>query len=197
MLIRAELKTEAKQLLQNRWGISGLAFLLLAIVSLAVQAVPFIGPFLGIFVIGPVALGTAIYSIAISNNQNPGIDVAFKGFESFLKATGLYFWLLLWVFLWTLLLVIPGIIKAFSYSMAFYIMADNPEITVKEALNESKRMTNGHKMDLFILGLSFIGWSLLCILTLGIGYFWLISYTNVTFANAYKKLKVRAEIAAV
>ena len=72
--------------------------------------------------------------------------------------------------------------------MSFYILADHPEITVREAMNESKRMTQGHKMDLFILQLSFIGWGILATLTFGIGYFWLIPYMQVTMANTYKKL---------
>ena len=93
------------------------------------------------------------------------------------------------IFLWFLLLIVPGIVAALSYSMTFYILADEPDINAKEALEKSKIMMDGHKMDLFLLGLSFIGWALLCILTLGIGLLWLIPYMNVSAAKFYQDRK--------
>ena len=104
----------------------------------------------------------------------------------------LYLWSALWIFLWSLLLIIPGIIKAISYSMSFYILAENQQIGVREALNISKRITMGYKGRIFMLWLSFIGWAILACVTFGIGFLWLMPYIQITFANLYKELKAEA-----
>ena len=89
----------------------------------------------------------------------------------------------------SLLFIIPGIVKSFSYSMSMYILAENPGTPALECISESKAITNGYKMDLFVLGLSFIGWAFLGALTLGIAYIWIIPYMEATYANAYQSLK--------
>ena len=88
-----------------------------------------------------------------------------------------------------LLLIIPGIVKAFSYAMAPYILADNPELTARESLNESKRIMDGHKFDLFVLQLSFFWWYILGSITFGIAYVYVIPYINATTANFYNSIK--------
>jgi uncharacterized membrane protein len=102
-------------------------------------------------------------------------------------------WTMLWmsilIGLWTLLLVIPGIVKAFSYAMTPYILEENPELTSTEAIHRSRMMMRGHKFDLFWLELSFIGWGFLCIFTLGIGFFWLIPYMETSVAAFYEEVK--------
>jgi uncharacterized membrane protein len=70
-----------------------------------------------------------------------------------------------------------------------YVIADNPNISAKQAMKLSIRMTNGYKWSIFVMGLSFIGWALVCILTLYIGYLWLMPYTQLTYTNMYYKLK--------
>lgn len=95
----------------------------------------------------------------------------------------------IFVFLWTLLLVIPGIIKAFSYAMTPYILADYPELSANQAINLSRKMMKGHKFDLFWLGLSFIGWIVLGAFTFGIGYIWLIPYVQTSMAGFYQDVK--------
>lgn len=99
----------------------------------------------------------------------------------------------IFVFLWMLLLVIPGIIKAFAYALTPYILVDNPELSANEAINLSKKMMKGHKFDLFWLSLSFIGWALLCVLTLGIGLFWLMPYIYTSYAAFYQDVKAEYE----
>ena len=99
----------------------------------------------------------------------------------------------IFVFLWTLLLIIPGLIKAFSYALTPYILIDYPELSANQTINLSKKMMKGHKFDLFWLGLSFIGWILLGILTLGIGYLWLIPYINTATAAFYQDVKAEYE----
>lgn len=99
----------------------------------------------------------------------------------------------IFIFLWSLLLIIPGIIAAYRYSMAFYILNDNPKMGAMDALRESKKMMVGYKGKLFFLSLSFIGWTILSVLTLGIGFLWLIPYMNTTTANFYQNLKDASE----
>ena len=91
--------------------------------------------------------------------------------------------------LWTLLFIIPGIIKSYEYAIIPYILADDPEISSKDAFKKAKQMMNGNKWRLFKLEFSFIGWTLLCVLTLGIGTFFLIPYVNAATAEFYVELK--------
>ena len=91
--------------------------------------------------------------------------------------------------LFYLLLLIPGIIKAYAYSQAMYILAENPHLSAREVLRRSEEMMDGHKMDLFLLGLSFIGWVLLTVVTFGIASIWAIPYAEAAYTNFYKKLR--------
>lgn len=94
----------------------------------------------------------------------------------------------LFVALWSLLLFIPGIIAAYSYSMVDFVLADNPDMSASEALRESKRIMRGNKWRLFCLDLSFIGWMLLCLFTLGIASLWVLPYTQVARAAFYREI---------
>lgn len=94
-----------------------------------------------------------------------------------------------YIFLWSLLLVVPGIIKAYSYAMTPYILAEHPELSANEAIDRSRAMMKGHKFDYFFLQLSFIGWILLSIITLGVGMIWLMPYMYTTSAAFYSDLK--------
>jgi uncharacterized membrane protein len=99
----------------------------------------------------------------------------------------------LFLMLWTLLLIIPGIIKTFSYLLTFYILRDRPELTPLQVITESRKMMDGHKWEAFILGLTFIGWILLGIVTLGIGFLWIVPYISVTFAHFYNAIREEHE----
>jgi len=99
------------------------------------------------------------------------------------------FLMMLFTYLWMLLLIVPGIIKAFAYSMTPYILKDYPELSANQAINLSIKMMKGHKFDYFYLQLSFIGWGLLSILTLGIGYIWLMPYMYASMAAFYEDIK--------
>lgn len=98
----------------------------------------------------------------------------------------------LYVMLWTILLIIPGIIKGYSYAMASYISIDNEELSAEECVQRSIEMMKGHKMQLFLLDLSFFGWVLLSILTLGIGLLWLAPYQETAHIKFYEDLKSKA-----
>lgn len=91
--------------------------------------------------------------------------------------------------LWSLLFIIPGIVKAYAYKMVPYIIAENPRISSKEALALSDDMTRGHKWDMFVLDLSFIGWYLLGALAFGIGILFVLPYSMTTEAELYLALK--------
>ena len=100
----------------------------------------------------------------------------------------------LFIILWSFLLIIPGIIKAFSYAMTPYILEENPELSASEAIDRSRAMMKGHKFDLFWLLLSFIGWGILCIFTFGIGFLWLTPYMQTSIGAFYEDVKADYEI---
>lgn len=91
--------------------------------------------------------------------------------------------------LWTFLFIIPGFIATINYSQTYYILIDDNEITAYDAIGESKQMMKGHKLEYLILLLSFSGWFILSILTLGVGFLWLIPYIQLTCANFYNSIK--------
>lgn len=113
---------------------------------------------------GAVSVGLCRYNLALLDRQGRSMGTLWTGFQSFGKALGLRLLVLIFTVLWTLLFIIPGVIASYRYSMAFFVLAEDPEIGVREALNVSKRMMSGNKWRLFCLNLSFIGWSLLAAL---------------------------------
>lgn len=115
-----------------------------------------------------------------------------SGFDDWLTSLLGTLWFCLWTWLWTLLFLFPGIVKAISYSMMFWVISENPGISVRKAMRISKILTNGHKADIFGLYLSFLGWFLLSCVTCGIGLIWLHPYVTTTMTNAYYDLKLEA-----
>ena len=127
---------------------------------------------IGMIISGPLTYGM-IYVIKENYESiRPDVEDLFSGFKFFTKLFVLNLLIGIYTFLWSLLFIIPGIIKAYSYSMSFYIFLDNPELTANECIDRSKKMMGGFKLNLFILGFSYIGWILLSILTLGILFLW-------------------------
>lgn len=189
MLNRIALKELSKQQLRGKWGIIGILFLVLVVAEMMIGALPIAGGLLLVIIAGSVTLTQVVLIFKIIDNEAIYLEDVLAGFRNFTNALCLYLLRAIFTFLWSLLLFIPGVIKGLAYSMAFYILAENPEMDVREALKESQRITYGHKWELFVLRLSFIGWAILATLTFGIGYFWLIPYIETTYANAYKSLK--------
>jgi uncharacterized membrane protein len=99
-----------------------------------------------------------------------------------------YLLIIIFTILWALLLIVPGIIAAISYSMTFYIMADNKEMNAQDAIRKSKELMKGNKYRYFCLACRFIGWFLLSILSLGIGFLWLVPYFMTSNARFYESL---------
>lgn len=146
------------------------------------------GSLLTLIIGGPFALGGAILSLTIARGQAEKVEMIFEGFQHFTTALVTYLLMVLYVVLWSLLLIVPGIIAALSYSMTFYILADNRDLKPQEALKQSRQLMDGHKMKLFKLCLWFLLLSVLCILTLGIGFLFLIPFVNVTMATFYEDI---------
>ena len=134
---------------------------------------------------GAAQLGLCSYYNRLIKGETPQVSELFSRFSFFGKALLLNLYTALLTFLWSLLLVIPGIIATYRYSLAFYVLCDNPEMSVTECVNESKRLMDGHKGRLFCLHLSFIGWRLLSALTLGIGDLWLNPYVSAATSAFY------------
>ena len=188
----SELRNSAKILLRGNWGESILvAFVYLIFVG-AIASLQNKNNSLSILTLiieGPMLLGLTIFFLKLSRDEDARFENLFDGFKMFGKALGTYLLMILYIFLWTLLLIIPGIIAAMSYSMSFFILADNPDIKIQEALNLSKEMMYGYKMKYFLMQLGFFGLALLCILTLGIGFLWLLPFMQVTKSKFYDDIK--------
>ncbi len=187
---RVELKNLAKQQIRGHIGVLFLITLIVAAVSALVGMIPVAGPLATALVVTP-AFSIAMVTIYLKLTQHMTPDIAelFAHFNKFWAAFKVLFLTGLFTFLWSLLLVIPGIVKAYSYSMAMYILAENPEMGALEAIDRSKAMMDGHKMELFVLNLSFIGWYLLCAVTFGIASVWVVPYVSAATANFYNSIK--------
>ncbi|MDR3287935.1 MAG: DUF975 family protein [Peptococcaceae bacterium] len=185
---RIELKNKAKEQIRGNIGILFLINLIFVLIYVVVSLIPFVNIISGLLY-SVFAVGLATIYIALTRGERPEVADLFKGFHIFGKAAWLGIITGFFVMLWTLLLVIPGIIKAISYAFAPYILAENPELTAREALRESKRITYGHKMDFFILGWSFFWWELLAVITLGLAGIYVAPYIQATIANFYNEIK--------
>ena len=123
---------------------------------------------------GALEMGLNKYYIdLVAENRQGEVSVIFSRFDIFFKALGLNLFMALFIWLWTLLFIVPGIIAGYRYCLAPYLMAENPNLGIREAVNMSKELMAGHKWRLFCLNLSFIGWAILSALTCGIGDLWL------------------------
>ncbi len=207
MFDRITYKKAARKQLKGRWG---LPILLLVISCVITSMIAMPGSVLddAAFLTGAeyMAYSTlslislcvqGILTLAISyvylrmmhTTEKLPFDTFLTGLERWLSGALGILWYTLWVFLWSLLFIIPGIIKSISYSQMFFILAENPKIGVRRAMQISKVITQGHKADLFVMGLSFLGWAILCLITFGIGFLWLLPYMQMSYANAYAALK--------
>ena len=150
----------ARKSLKDKWGLAIGTFVVYMLIIGAIQTTTEFFPLVGLLLLtisGPMALGIAIFSINISRNQDARLEQIFQGFNNFNTSLGAYLLMLLFTLLWTLLLIIPGIIAVLSYSMTFYILADDNSIGAMEAIDKSKKMMDGYKWKYFCLGLRFIG----------------------------------------
>ena len=154
----------------------------LVIAASAAGAVNLVAFILG----GVVQIGYAQYLLKQQDREVNSVKDLFSQFDRFAQGFLQRFLRILYTVLWSLLFVIPGIVKAYSYAMTPYLMAENPEMSAKEAIAMSKQVMDGHKWELFCLEFSFIGWYLLAALTLGIGGIFLTPYVEAAHAAFYR-----------
>lgn len=186
------LMQQARQALKGKWGLAIGTFLVYMIIAGSFGAIHQKLNVISLLIAGPLMLGAAMFSLSLSRGQEARLEQLFDGFRYFSNALVAYLLMILYVVLWMLLLIIPGIVAALSYAMTFYLLADSPRLKPKEALDKSKQIMYGHKAKLFYLCLRFFLLALLCVLTLGVGFLWLIPYMNITMAKFYDDIKERA-----
>lgn len=193
---RQQMKALSKQQLgggifSNNWLMGVVVVLIITALSSACAVIPCLGGIAALIISGPLQYGTCYVFLKLARTGTP-IDISdiFEGFQSDFSGnfliglmTGIF------TFLWSLLFIIPGIIKAYSYSMAYYVKADHPDYDWNACIKESMRITNGHKWDLFVLDLSFIGWTLVGMCLCGIGILWVEPYVQTTRANFYETIR--------
>jgi uncharacterized membrane protein len=189
MLSRPEIKSKALESLRGKWLTAIIVFVIYMVIIVALSYVPRFGWLASLVMTGPVMLGIYTFFIKLVRGEEVSFNHMFDGFNRFFDALLLYILMSIFVLLWTLLLVIPGIIAGYRYSQAYFILRDNPELKPQEAIQRSKEMMAGHKMRLFILHLSFIGWYILSIITIGIGFLWLFPYAMASIAVFYDDLR--------
>ena len=145
-----------------------------------------------IFIGNVIVVGKSRYFIK-NHDENPELSEIFKGFKgNYLNVVKIMFLMNLKILLWLFLFIVPGIIKAYEYSMIPYLLAENPNLSASQAFSLSKQMTTGQKMDLFVLDLSFLGWIILGLICCGIGILFLQPYPEATRAEVYLILKQQA-----
>jgi len=180
--------------LKGKWGLPILAFFIYSVLLGGSGIFKTPGSLIALILGGPFTLGAASFSLAFVRGEEVQLSKIFSGFDRFITALGAYLLIIVYVILWTLLLILPGIIAALSYSMTFYILSDTPNIKVVDALERSKQMMEGYKWKLFYLYLHYLLLSVLCLLTLGIGFLWLIPFIHITNANFYEAIKNSGEM---
>ena len=176
--------------LHGNWGTMALATLVEGLLLGACGALTifFVGGLATLLLSGALFLGFSIMALNVARGQQVQFVQMFDGFKNYGSALALSLLIYIFTFLWSLLLVFPGIIMSYAYSMSYYILADDPRLGANEARKRSIALMRGHKWRLFCLDFSFIGWWLLCILTLGILSFWIVPYHQTARAAFYRNL---------
>ena len=191
---RAELKAMAKAQIKGKIGILFLITLIVALVPSLLNLIPVVGTIIALLLTPALSLSLIRVYLNVIKGIKPSVGDAFSGTDDFWAAFKVYFLVGLYTFLWSLLFYIPGIIKGISYSMSMYILAENKGMSARECIKRSQEMTNGHKMELFVLYLSFLGWAILGAFTFGLLYIWLVPYMNATITNYYDRLRGVPEV---
>lgn len=185
----AEYRQIAREHLSGNWGKFALLYLILGAASIGISFVPFLGTLVQYILAGPFALGIIICMMRVFEEGTFSLEDALDGFKNFLPAFLVYLLTMIFTLLWSLLFIIPGIVAGYSYSMVYYILRENPDMPPMDVIRRSKEMMKGHRMDLFLMHLSFIGWGLLSVLTIGIGSLWLAPYVGAATTAFYLDLK--------
>lgn len=185
MTPNSQLRKQALQTLEGNWGSAAGAafvyFVLGMIAGIVLWGIP-------VLLLLPMIYSLTVMFLDLSRGGKANAAALFASYKE-----GRVWWTILlkeiYVVLWTLLLVVPGIVKQYSYAMTEFLMRDDPQLSGNAAIERSMAMMQGNKLRLFLLDLSFIGWYLLALLTLGLGFVLLIPYVNTARAKFYEELK--------
>ena len=191
---RVEIKNFAKEKLSGNLGSIWKILIIALGISLASTCVfsilfnkmdaDFLDSLLGILMM-PLGIGTTAFFISLIENENFEAKDLFKYYHDFVKIIGVTILMGLIIMLGYICFIITGIILTLSYSLVPIILIKKPELGIVETLKYSREKMQGHKLDTFVLGLSFIGWAILGTLTFGILYIWLYPYMQLTFTKFY------------
>lgn len=190
------LRADALKILEKRWSSSaGITLVYLAIsvgipLAFSFSVSEAFGNIVQLLLL-PMNYGFVTIFLQLTRDSNKKAEISdlFDCFKEYGRIFQTLFLVGIYTFLWTLLLIVPGIIKSYSYILVPYILKDEPDLSNNAAIERSMAMMQGHKMDLFRLHLSFIGWILLSLLTFGIGFLWLSPYINTAQSCFYEDIK--------
>ena len=198
----SEIRSAARAALSGHWAEAAMLTFVYCIVAWAFSALvgglEYVQQGLGTvasLLLLPLGWGYAVTFLSNARGEEDPFNVSrmFDGYRDFVRIFTTILLTQIYILLWTLLLIIPGIIKSLSYAMTPFVLRDNPEMKNNAAIELSMKLMDGHKGELFWLYLTFIGWGILCILTLGIGYFWLAPYMQASMAQFYEEVKAKYE----
>jgi len=195
----SEIRKQARQALDGgNWGKGIIATIIyMLLIGVYPDIINFMWPeaimfksssILWVFLCLPFQWGFFVFFLHIVRGEQVKYGNLFNGYSDFFRILFTSLLQGIYTLLWSLLLIIPGIVKALSYSMTPFVLQDHPELKYNAAIEESMRLMKGSKMKLFILYLSFIGWALLCVLTLGLGFLLLEPYIQASKAAFYQDL---------
>ena len=215
MQLNSELRAQARERLEGQWGTFVLMTFLMLVIQTILQIPGYIGSLLEILspenvlaslsfsnisnilslLALPLSWGLTVSLLRNHREESVDLENLFDGFRGgrYTRVFCALFLVNLFTFLWALLLIIPGIIKAFSYALTPYIIMDEPELTARQAITRSCEIMEGRRWKLFCLSLSFIGWGILSLLTFGIGFLWLVPYMNASVAAFYEDARAEYE----
>ena len=215
MQLNSELRAQARERLEGQWGTFVLMTFLFYVIQVLLQIPGYIGSLLEILspenvlaslsfsnisnilslLALPLSWGLTVSLLRNHREESVDLENLFDGFRGgrYTRVFCALFLVNLFTFLWALLLIIPGIMKSFSYALTPYILLDEPELTARQAITRSCEIMQGRRWKLFCLYLSFIGWGILCLLTFGIGFLWLVPYMNASVAAFYEDARAEYE----
>lgn len=188
MKTSSELRAQAWGVLSGKWGMAVVATLVYGVISGVLSFIPFVSWIATLLVSLPLAYGFTIMLLNVVRGSDVQLDTMGEGFKDYGRILGTMLLSSVYQFLWMLLLIVPGIIKGYSYALTPYLLKDHPELKFNAAIEESMRLMSGNKMRLFLLDISFIGWFLLGIITFGIAFLWITPYWNTARAAFYEDL---------
>lgn len=184
----SELRAQAWSALSGKWGMAVVATLVYMVICGVISLIPYVSSIAALLVSLPLAYGFTIMLLNVVRGSDVQLDTMGEGFKDYGRILGTMLLSSVYQFLWMLLLIIPGIIKGYSYALTPYLLKDHPELKFNAAIEESMRLMSGNKMRLFLLDLSFIGWFLLGLITFGIAFLWITPYWNTARAAFYEDL---------